>query len=58
MDENTLRLAIEKLADELEAPVFRAAVYEGEHVQGRHEGEDLTRRQIGARLRSLLGGAS
>jgi hypothetical protein len=49
-----LRELMEQFLDDLEEPVFRAAVYEGERVSGRHEGEDAERLRIAAALRKIL----
>jgi hypothetical protein len=46
------------LADSLEEPVFRAAVYRGERDQGRQEGEDAERLRIAIRLRKAVKGAA
>lgn len=51
---NDVAAALLALADELEEPVMRAAIYEGPVVQARHEGEDAERLRIAATIRSRV----
>lgn len=48
---------VQALAEDLQQPVFRAAIYTGEFDQGRHEGEDAERLRIATRVRAALTGA-
>jgi hypothetical protein len=50
----SLRDRIVALADDLEQPLVRAAVYTGEFTRGQHNGEDQERLHIAHLLRLIL----